>query len=580
MRRRELSRVHPFLLLIAASVLACAACAGAMYTQAGNRPGPLAAALALCGAAYWGLCQLALHLSADPHTALWIARASAPGWIFLGPLCLQVFMNASGARARWLERTVWGLFALSAAGLATALGTPWVIEDLRPASWGYGIVPGPLFVAVSGPNLIGAALGVAIGRRARTRLSDAENRQRRWISAAIVVPVVLISATDVLFPILGVLFPGLAPASFAPLAVLALWLRVRIGHSPLEPGQVAHEILGILPDGVALLGTDERIRLANRGLGKLCGCASERLEGVAIGELLTWDAEDSERAELCAAAGQTMPVSVSSAPLLDPIGGALGRVLVVRDLREVADLRSRLVTSARLAAVGELAAGIAHEINNPLAFVRSNLSQLEEIWKHLRPDDRDAAHRDRVHDVDELIEESIEGVDRAAEIVRSVKSFAHAGSASRERTDLRPLLEDVLHVASAQLRSRVTVQREYDDALPPVVCAPQQLRQVFLNLVVNAAQAVESGGHVLVATRTDGDDVIVSVADDGCGIAPELIDRIFDPFFTTKAVGEGTGLGLGIAHQIVTSHGGEIQVESTPGQGTVFRVRLPAATAD
>jgi signal transduction histidine kinase len=122
--------------------------------------------------------------------------------------------------------------------------------------------------------------------------------------------------------------------------------------------------------------------------------------------------------------------------------------------------------------------------------------------------------------------------------------------------------------------------REFDAALPQVVCAPQQLRQVFLNLVVNAAQAVEAGGHVLVATRPDGDHVIVSVADDGCGIPPELIDRIFDPFFTTKPVGVGTGLGLGIAHQIVSSHGGEIQVESTVGTGTVFRVRLPVAPTD
>jgi two-component system, NtrC family, sensor kinase len=250
---------------------------------------------------------------------------------------------------------------------------------------------------------------------------------------------------------------------------------------------------------------------------------------------------------------------------------------VVQDPRELADLRRQLVTSARLAAVGELAAGIAHEINNPLAFVRSNLSQLEAIWKELGLLPASPAHVEILRDVDALFEESIEGVDRAAEIVRSVRSFAHAGSASREPTDLRPLLEDVLHVASAQLRSRVTVIREYDDDLPRVICAPQQLRQVFLNLVVNAAQAVDPGGHVLVATRPDGDHVIVSVGDDGCGIEPHLIDRIFDPFFTTKPVGEGTGLGLGIAHQIVTSHGGEIQVESTPGSGSVFRVKLPTA---
>ena len=251
-----------------------------------------------------------------------------------------------------------------------------------------------------------------------------------------------------------------------------------------------------------------------------------------------------------------------------------------QDPRELADLRRQLATSARLAAVGELAAGIAHEINNPLAFVRSNLSHLESIWKELRLLPATPEHAELLRDVDALFEESIEGVDRAAEIVRSVRGFAHAGSAQREHTDLRPLLEDVLHVASAQLRSRVNVLREYDDDLPSVICAPQQLRQVFLNLVVNAAQAVEPGGHVLVATRPDGDHVVVSVGDDGCGIAPDVIDRIFDPFFTTKPVGVGTGLGLGIAHQIVTSHGGTIEVESTPGQGTVFRVRLPAARAD
>ncbi|HKA13977.1 MAG TPA: ATP-binding protein [Myxococcota bacterium] len=247
-----------------------------------------------------------------------------------------------------------------------------------------------------------------------------------------------------------------------------------------------------------------------------------------------------------------------------------------QDPREVSDLRRQLITSARLAAVGELAAGIAHEINNPLAFVRSNLTQLEAIWKELGVLPAAPEHAEILRDVDALFEETIEGIDRAAEIVRSVRSIAHAGSAERVPTDLRPLLEDVLHVASAQLRSRVNVLREFDDALPRVVCAPQQLRQVFLNLVINAAQAVEPGGHVLVATRPDGDYVIVSVADDGCGIPPHLMDRIFDPFFTTKPVGVGTGLGLGIAHQIVSSHGGEIEVESTPGHGTVFRVRLPA----
>jgi C4-dicarboxylate-specific signal transduction histidine kinase len=161
-----------------------------------------------------------------------------------------------------------------------------------------------------------------------------------------------------------------------------------------------------------------------------------------------------------------------------------------------------------------------------------------------------------------------------------VRSFAHAGTAVREATDLRPLLDDVLHVASGQLRNRVNVMREFQDDLPAVMCAPQQMRQVFLNLVINASQAVEANGSVLVAARSEGSTVIVSIADDGCGIPEELVDRIFDPFFTTKAVGVGTGLGLGIAHQIVTRPGGTIEVESAENAGTVFRVRLPFGSAD
>jgi len=571
----------PYLIFIAASVLVCAACAGAMYAQSREAPGGIAATLALLAIAYWGVCQLIALPQSDPVVATWITRAATPGWVFLGPLCLQVFTRATGTQEPWMRRAVLGLGAFSGVVLVTALASPWVVAGVRSTSWGYAIVPGPLFAIATLVNVIAVGGALVVGRARRARLSRSEAQQRWWISLAIGIPVTLMGVTDVLLPIAGVAFPALAPGAFAPLACIALWLRVRLGRSPLEPSQVANEIFEILPDGVALIDNEERIRLVNPSLARLCGCSIGRLVDAPFAGLIGAVDGDPEFAELRGPEGRRLPVSVSEAPLRDPSGEPLGRVVVVRDLSEVADLRKRLVMSARLAAVGELAAGIAHEINNPLAFVRSNLSQLESMWKALRPRKSDIHFEATlVQDIDELVAESIEGIDRAVEIVRSVRSFAHAGSSSRESTDLRPLLENVLHVASAQLRDRVNVLREFDATLPHVVCAPQQLRQVFLNLVVNAAQAVEDGGSVLVATRSEGRHVIVSVADDGCGIPPESIDRIFDPFFTTKPVGVGTGLGLGIVHQIVTSHGGEIQVESTPGRGTVFRVRLPAAPAE
>jgi signal transduction histidine kinase len=229
-----------------------------------------------------------------------------------------------------------------------------------------------------------------------------------------------------------------------------------------------------------------------------------------------------------------------------------------------------------MAAVGELAAGIAHEINNPIAFVRSNLSQLRGHWKALRGslDPQDAALRDLVGDGDALIEESLEGVDRAAEIVRGVRGFSHMGSGERVPANLNLLLDDVLHMVSSKLRGRATVECRYVD-VPEIRCTPHELKQVFLNLLVNAAQAVQEGGRVQVATLRGRDHVAVVVEDDGCGIEPENLDRIFDPFFTTKPVGEGTGLGLGLAYQIVQSHGGAIHVRSEPGRGTRFLVKLP-----
>jgi signal transduction histidine kinase len=230
--------------------------------------------------------------------------------------------------------------------------------------------------------------------------------------------------------------------------------------------------------------------------------------------------------------------------------------------------------------VGELAAGIAHEINNPLAFVRSNLALLREHWSELAGQLAKLAGRSAAADVvaegEELLEESLEGVDRASAIVRDVRGLAHGGRAEKQAADLGELLRGVLRIAAPQLRGNARVETRLSD-VPPVWGAPHELQQVFLNLVLNAIQAIGDEGHVWISTECDGRFVVTTVADDGCGIAPEIFDRIFDPFFTTKPVGEGSGLGLGIAHGIVQGHGGHLSVASEAGRGTRFRVHLPMA---
>jgi signal transduction histidine kinase len=276
--------------------------------------------------------------------------------------------------------------------------------------------------------------------------------------------------------------------------------------------------------------------------------------------------------------GGRVAVSISSKILCDRQAEPIGLVLVARDVREVVELRRRLVTSNRLAAVGELAAGIAHEINNPLAYVRSNLSLLRRHWQDIGVEIPDMRAPGRaaalLAEGTEIIDESLQGVDQAVAIVRDVKGLSHAAQSELEMADVNALLDGVARMAASQLPRSVKIAKHYA-AVPSIRCAPQELQQVFLNLAMNAGQALGESGEIRLITDLDGETLVVRIEDDGCGIPPEVADRIFDPFFTTKAVGEGTGLGLGIALDIVRRHGGSIEAESSPGDGTCFLVRLP-----
>jgi signal transduction histidine kinase len=257
-------------------------------------------------------------------------------------------------------------------------------------------------------------------------------------------------------------------------------------------------------------------------------------------------------------------------------------VLVVRDLEELVSLRSRLLTSARLAAVGQLAAGIAHEINNPIAYVRSNVSLLERHWKTLvsvfetrnaPPPVRVALSRSR-----ELLAAAAEAIDRVAAIVRDVGGFSWKGGSEHELTDPVELLETAMRVAGPQLRRKASVERSFVK-LPLVPCRPQELVQVFLNLVLAGVEAIESDGRLLVASGIEGAFVWVEIRVDGAGLAPEALERIFDPFAAPNGGVARAGLGLAISRQIVERQGGRIQVESHPGRSMRFRVSLPTAPA-
>jgi len=282
--------------------------------------------------------------------------------------------------------------------------------------------------------------------------------------------------------------------------------------------------------------------------------------------------------ELCAA--ERLVPDDHLLDVLAHVGEQLGRVVSRKALQD------RLRQSQKLEAVGQLAAGLAHEINNPMAYVKTNLNLLREAWTRLRKSAALEAVqtvaedlRRELADCEELLDESLQGVARTIEIVRDVRDFSRATGGERELASLNDLLESAWRVVTPRVAEGVSCERRYNE-LPKLACAPGQIRQVFVNLLVNAVQALGNRGTVRLETTIRGDDLVVRVEDDGPGISMAHRARLFDPFFTTKPVGEGTGLGLYVSYQIAAAHGGEIRVDSTPGHGSRFEVRLPRTDGD
>jgi two-component system NtrC family sensor kinase len=263
---------------------------------------------------------------------------------------------------------------------------------------------------------------------------------------------------------------------------------------------------------------------------------------------------------------------------------------------EIRNTQSALVQSAKMISLGQIVAGVAHELNNPVAFIYSNMHHLSgyiekikkviaeyQALKSILPEEKRSEIEKVekqldigfiVNDMSDLTQSCLDGANRTKEIVLGLRTFSRMDESSYRPSDLHEGLRSTLRLLSAELKNRITVHQELGE-IPKVECALSQINQVFMNLISNSIQAIDGKGEIWLRTLQKGSEVVIEIEDTGSGMTPEVVNQVFVPFFTTKKVGEGTGLGLSIAYGLIQKHHGRIEVESELGRGTLFRIILP-----
>jgi two-component system sensor histidine kinase HydH len=363
--------------------------------------------------------------------------------------------------------------------------------------------------------------------------------------------------------------------SIAGIVSLMLALGYRSARASLSRVKaLSDSLVEHMPVGIVAVDSDERIMVFNDTAETLFGRTAEAVIGKPSSEILPPACLDMLRGlaherpiiekefDCPIGEGRMVPIEMIAAVLRDDEGGMIGRIVLFRDLSELQHLRKEVERSQRLAAVGSLAAGVAHEIRNPLSSLKGFATYFRQRYGGV-PDDVKVA--------DIMIQE----VDRLNRVITELLEFSRPMELKRKAVDLAGLVRHTLGTIEGQARGEgVTVQSNLPPGLPLAYVDPDRMTQVFLNIFLNALAATDRGGVLTVdVARQDDNTLRVSVADTGTGIRKEDIGRVFDPYFTTKP--SGTGLGLAIVHRIVEAHGGEIRLESEPGKGSAFTIFLP-----
>jgi hypothetical protein len=348
--------------------------------------------------------------------------------------------------------------------------------------------------------------------------------------------------------------------------------------------EFSESVIESVPVGICVISLDGRITTWNSAIGQMMGMGRDQALGCSAWEVFDADllstiqsatgrsdwaiAEPRHIYKYSASVGdgRQLTLNISLAPFEAATGAVAGMLIVMENVTERVRLEEQLLQSEKLSSIGLLAAGVAHEVNTPLAGISSYAQMLLDEVPEGDPKRT-------------LLEKIKAQTDRASQIVNNLLNFSRTGDSQFRDVEINKVLDDTLQLVEPQLRSaKIEVICNYDSNLPPVYGNVSKLQQVFLNLILNARDAMPEGGRLTIQTRMVDSSLVIDFRDTGVGIPPEHIPHIYDPFFTTKEVGQGTGLGLAISYGIIQEHGGRIFVESRVGQGTHFTIKLPAAT--
>jgi len=572
--------MHPYVLVPLAATLVGTAIASANLARAPSHEASRYSSVLIAASALWGLIDFMAVTGDGPEAALSWLRALVPVALLLGPVCALLLAVLKPCVGPVMRKLAWAGFFLAVPLVYVALSTPLVLSRAVPSAsavWRYETGPlFPLFAfqAVLLPVL--TVVGIAVARRLQARPDPLASDVQ--LAMIVIGPGTLTVVTDALLPMWGVDSPRVGSFGLAFLGGL-IWLSYFSGFDgAVSEAGLARRILERLPTGVALVESDGRLRAVNAPLARWLGVERDALIGRSLSSFLLMPAselvglEGERESELLPAAADPIPVAVSSDRIHDRQGGHVGYVVSFRDLREQAALESHLHAANQMATVGEMAAGIAHEVNNPVAYIQANLNLMRRHYQALASvlesvDADPACTPEFIESGADRVEEALAGLARISSIVREVRAFAHAGQAGRQPTDVNGLLDSALALAALNRSGNGPLEKTFSE-LPRVELGGQDLKQAFFGVAQWAFSRVGGGERVEVGTALVDDRVHV-VFELRAGRGPSLADPV-----ARTATGS---IQLLIARQIVERQGGDFGVEDFEDGFTRIRIILPGA---